>query len=148
MDKSEKQELQQTIQYLEIVNSQIKSLSQQTELLEMSSDEHEQAKKTLQHLQDLEPGDELLLPIGAGNFVFGTVKDPSQVFYGVGSNISTIVDRGSAMKKIEERLEEIEGALSKIGENLANLRRQASQLSNRGRQLYQKLQTEEGSSDV
>ena len=104
MEENEKRELQQTLAYLDLVNSQIQSLSQQLELLDISNSEHQQALETITNLSSVSPGDEIMIPIGANNAVFATIKNPEEVFITLGSGIATILPAADATKKIVGRL--------------------------------------------
>jgi prefoldin alpha subunit len=137
---SEEEELQQSIAYLQVVNAQLDALSRQAKLLQATLTEHLQAKETLNAYKKLKKGEELLVPIGAGSYVFAKVSDPTKVIIGIGANISTEESIDSATDKLETRIKTIEDSERKVAESIHGLEQQAGALTLRVQELYESLQ--------
>jgi prefoldin alpha subunit len=66
----DEQELSQSLRTLETYKAQMESYDQQFGFLSSTMKEHTEAKETLTGYKDLKEGQETLIPIGAGSFLF------------------------------------------------------------------------------
>ncbi len=70
--------------------------------------------ETISQISGLEEGREILIPLGAGNFVSGYLKQVKSVFVNIGAGV--VVEKGveEAEKILEERKKNLEEALKKL----------------------------------
>ena len=99
---SAQQELQQSLIYLEYIKEQITVLKEQSEVLELAQNEHNQAIETLKDFKNISKKNEVLIPIGADSLVFAKIEDPSKVIINVGAGIAIEEKIGDAIKKITD----------------------------------------------
>jgi prefoldin alpha subunit len=101
-EKMSEQELALNIQ---ILQEQAKILAANVERLNEYLQDLAVSKATLEGMQTLEKGDEILIPIGASTFVRARIEDTEKVIAGVGANVSmdTPVEQGLAT--VQERIE-------------------------------------------
>ena len=89
---------------IQILQEQAKILASNVEMLTMYLQEMVTSKLTLEGIQDLNPGDEILVPIGASSFIRARIDDTEKVIVGVGADVS--VDRAceDAVQDLEKRI--------------------------------------------
>jgi len=136
--QKELQELQQSVQYMEVIKSQVESLAAQADLMEKTLEDYARAHSTLESLKDLPEGSEMLVPIGADSFMFTKVSDNAQAIVGCGANVSIQKPIPDALGSLEGRIKEIEDIRSNLNQNIQGLQNQAMALDQRISQLYQK----------
>lgn len=105
------QELVLNIQFLQ---EQAKILASNIEMLSLYLQELATSKVTLEGIQILKKGDEILVPIGASSFFRARIDDTEKVIVGVGAKVSVDRTTEEAIKSLEER---ISSAQSRIREN-------------------------------
>jgi prefoldin alpha subunit len=123
------QEVAESIRTLEFYKTQLEGFDQQFNFLGTTLKEHTQAKETLEGYKDLKDGQETLIPIGAGSFLFGKVSDPARALVGIGADMVVETDMDSAVKKMDERICEIEDAMKNLSEKYQEVAQKASELS-------------------
>ena len=122
MNGREEQELALNIQ---ILQEQARIIASNVEKLTMYLQELNMSKTTLEGLKTLNKGDEILVPIGASNFVRARIEDTKGLIVGVGANVSMDKTVDEATTAIQEKITFIE---SKIRENQETYIRVAQKL--------------------
>jgi prefoldin alpha subunit len=133
-------ELRRAMANLELIRAQMENLTQQDELLRVTYEEITRARETLSQSKDAGIGVELLMPIGANSFVFGTLRDAERVIVGIGSDVAvemTIID---AVTRLDARVKAIEDAERGLAARMAELDVAAQEHSARVQELYGQAQ--------
>jgi prefoldin alpha subunit len=133
----DEQELAESVRTLEFYKSQLENYDQQFNFLGTTLKEHSQAKETLEGYKNLQEGQETLIPIGAGSFLFGKVSEPTKAMVGIGADMVVETDMDSALKKMDERIAEIEEAMKNLSERYQEVAQKASELSAKIQSAYQ-----------
>ena len=133
----DEQELSQSLRTLEDYKAQMESFDQQFGFLSSTMKEHTQAKETMEGYKDLKEGQETLIPIGAGSFLFTKVSDPTRAMVGMGAEmvVETAIDE--AISKMDERIAEIEDAMKKVTEKYQDIAQKSADLSAKVQSAYQ-----------
>jgi len=134
------EELRQSMAMLDVYRSQLESMGQQVHILQMSLEEAERAKETLEAFHQAEEGDEVLVPVGASSFVRARVGDADHAIVGVGNKISAERTIEDAVSLLDKNIGEIKEALKKAQESSADLENRARQLSSAVQKAYQERQ--------
>lgn len=137
------QELQQSLMYLEYLKEQIVVLKEQFEILDLAIKEHYQAIETLNDFENLGKNNEILVPIGADSLVFAKVVDDSKVIMNIGSGLAMEEKLGSAIEKLNSRIERIEENKNKIQTTIENLQQQATMLTSSIEEKYSSITRDE-----
>lgn len=138
--------LEQSLAALEIQKGYIESLTKQIEMIQLTLSEHERAKETIAQYKKLKAGHELLIPIGANNFVFAKKTNAKKAIVGIGANISIEEDLDKANERIEMKLKMLQEKGDELTQQLVNVQQQAQALSEKirkemeGRQNVQEAQ--------
>lgn len=76
--------------------------------------ELERARATLEALQGMRRGEEVLLPVGGGNFVRASLADEGKVLSSVGSGYSVEGPVGDALRRVEASLAALREAAKRL----------------------------------
>ncbi len=134
------QELRQAMAALEVYRSQLESLAENMQLIQISLEELARAKETLTQYQKAAEGSEVLVPIGGNSFVFAKVASNAKAIVGIGTGISVEKSMDDAITIMEDRTKELTDTLGKLSARRAALEEQASQLSQGVQQEIQAMQ--------
>ncbi|MBU7013416.1 MAG: prefoldin subunit alpha [Theionarchaea archaeon] len=99
---------------IQVLQEQGRILASNVERLSMYLQELAASRATLEGMQSLKKGDEILVPIGASSFIRARIDDIEKVIVGVGSNVSMDKTLGDAAASMQERMNLVE---SKIKES-------------------------------
>ena len=133
-------ELRQALAALDAYKNQLNSLTQQSQLLQMSYEETLAASRTLASLVDAKEGDEIMVPVGASSFITAKVTSSPKAVVGVGNKVSVEKDLADAVEYMKSNLEEIADALKKLNESMQEMDAAARNLSLAVQQEYQRRQ--------
>ena len=133
-------ELRRAATNLELVRGQMEVLARQAETLEVALEEVLRARETLQRANEAGAGRELLLPIGANSFVFGTLKDGERVIVSIGSDVAVELPVGSAVERLEARAKAIEEAERGLAARMQELSIAEEESGAKVQELYAKAQ--------
>ena len=133
-------ELRQALAVLDAYKNQLNSLTQQSQLLQMSYEETLAASRTLASLVDAKEGDEIMVPVGASSFITAKVTSSPKAVVGVGNKVSVEKDLADAVEYMKSNLEEIADALKKLNESMQEMDAAARNLSLAVQQEYQRRQ--------
>jgi prefoldin alpha subunit len=111
----EQAELEDKLAMLEQYKQALERLAKQDEALRAELEEHMRARDTLQRIDGMKKGGELLVPIGANCFVYASVKNAKKVINSVGAGVAV----EDTIKKAVERLDDSIKQLGEAGQKLA-----------------------------
>ena len=109
-----KEELNNLLLAAQQLEQQATRYSQQIEILNSYFNEIYTAEKTLNDLKQAEKGHEVLVPIGAGNFVYATVEDGESVIVTIGAGVHTEKSLEDAINSIIKKKSDVENQLTQI----------------------------------
>jgi prefoldin alpha subunit len=122
---------------IQILQEQAKILASNVEMLTMYLQEMVTSKLTLEGIQNLKPGDEILVPIGASSFIRARIDDTEKVIVGVGADVS--VDRASedAVQNLEERISLTQERIKENQENYMKVTAKLEELNAEAQKVIQ-----------
>ena len=135
-------EFEQALAVLEYLQLQMELLEKQMENIQNAINDYMLAKKTLEEYAKV--GDEdTLIPIGGGVFVYGKLSKEKKVIMNIGSGISFELGWEDAIKKIDERLKELEKAQKSTMETMEAVRNKYAQYLSYAEELQKKMEVGE-----
>lgn len=124
----EQKEVQQKLAQLQFLEEQSKGLQrQQLELAEQLS-ELESAKKSLEEIKKIKKGNEVMIPLGAGVWAFGSLNDTENVLTNIGADVAVKKEIPEAKKIVDEQVEAIKVINEKISAQLDRLAQNAQKI--------------------
>ena len=130
----DQQKMNELINEINAYNQQADLIRQQIELIQASIGEVDALSNTLDDLNG-EKAVEAFVPVGAGSFIKGELKDTDEIIISIGAGYAIKKDAEGAKKIIAEQKKDLEDSLDKMLANLqqvtdilANLQGQAQQI--------------------
>jgi len=134
------EELSRYVAQIEQYKEQIQSLELQLQYIQTALADYKKAKITLEKIKKEDKNNEILVPIGGGAFLNAKAIDTSKILLDIGSGLITEKNKEDAIKKIDERIEQLE----KTQDNFSNIMKQyqteANQLTAKAQQIYAEQQ--------
>lgn len=127
----DEKELQEKLVMVRQYQMQADAIAQQVSLAQTSILEHDKAISTIKGIKDLDKGNEMLIPIGAGCYIYANLASLEDVVIELGSGVNADKDPLGAVAILEERRDDISQSLKSMNETLMKIE-----------QEIQKLQTE------
>ena len=137
MTKDEEASKYMTI--IEQCKEQLNQLEMQSQYIQAAIMDYNKARLTIEQLNKIEKETEMIIPIGGGTFINSTAKKQEKILVDVGAGIITEKTYEEAIKKIDERIQNIEKSQAKIDEMMQNLQK----LGENAAEKAQKLMYEE-----
>jgi prefoldin alpha subunit len=132
---TKEEELSKYMAMMENYNEQLNTLDVQSSYLQAAIADYTKAKLTLENLKKSDERVELLLPIGGSTFISAISKDTKKVLFDVGSGIITEKSSEEAIKKIEDRMDNLQETQNKISSMIKKLQLEASEISNKAQKI-------------
>jgi len=111
---TKEEEITRNLSLIEYYKQQLESIDMQLQYLQSTLADYQRAKITVEQLHAVDENSELLIPVGAGTFVNGSLKNASNVLIGVGAGIVIEKTVDEAVLKLEERIKRIQENLEKM----------------------------------
>lgn len=130
----DQQRLNELVNEINAYNQQAELIRQQIELIQSSIAEVDALTNTLDDLNG-EKSVEAFVPVGAGSFIKGELKDTDEIIISIGAGYAIKKDAEGAKviiagqkKDLEDSLDKMLANLQQISDILANLQGQAQQI--------------------
>ncbi len=108
-----------------MVSQQIKQLQNQVQTLQNQAAELEVTKQALDDISKTKEGTEILVPVSAGIFLKGALKDNKELSINVGSGTVVTKTIPEARKILDEQVDEIKKIQEKASAEFLRLNQQA-----------------------
>ncbi len=112
--KVSKEELDNLMLAAQQLEQQATRYNQQIDLLNGYYNEIHTAEQTLINLKETKKNQKILVPIGAGNFVYASIEDGEKVITTIGAGVHNERSLPEAIENIKEKKSEIENQLTQI----------------------------------
>ncbi|MHA1584068.1 MAG: prefoldin subunit alpha [Promethearchaeota archaeon] len=129
------QDVQQMFYIYKMLGEQEEYIGTQLNMLDKQMQGAEISRQTMKGLEETEPGQEILLPIGSMGFVKAKILDPSQVIMKINRDTflekkltEALTDSDSQLKNLLEIKKKLNTELQKIQSQLAQLKPQIDRL--------------------
>lgn len=138
----EQKKLQQTIIELENSRSATEILREQINILASSINEIMATTETIKGIRKLEPGTEILVPIGSDSFLRAKITETDRVVSGLGADVMVERESERAISALEEQRKEFEQSIGKAREELERLTKRIEELRPEVERLMAKVRKE------
>jgi prefoldin alpha subunit len=140
MTKEEEEEITRNLTLIEYYKQQLESIDMQLQYLQSTLADYQWAKMTVEQLHAVDENSELLIPVGAGTFINGSLKNASNVLIGVGAGIVIEKTIDEAVLKLEERIKRIQENLEKMISFGQKIQSDTEELSQKTQHMMEKTQ--------
>ena len=132
---TKEEELSKYMAMIENYKEQLNSLDLQAQYLQAAMADYTKAKMTLEQLSKNDEGVEVLLPIGGSTFINAKAKDTSKVLFDIGSGFIAEKTSEDAIKKIDNRMENLQQTQEKISSMIQKLQAEATEISTKAQKI-------------
>jgi prefoldin alpha subunit len=108
------EELNNLLMAAQQLEQQATRYNQQIEILNGYYNEIHSAEQTLKDLEKAEENNKILVPIGAGNFIYATVENGENVIVTIGAGVHSEKSLEDAIESIKKKKADIENQLTQI----------------------------------
>jgi prefoldin alpha subunit len=107
------EEIQKKAVQFQILESNLKMLQERASEIGQRLEEFNKTKEAIEELKAVKP-EKAMIPLGSGNFVFGTVENSDEIIVGIGSGVAVKKKREDALKILEAKIKESQDAMNDI----------------------------------
>jgi prefoldin alpha subunit len=133
-------QLRQLVTEMRLMEGSVNTLQQRHQLVLTSISELRIAKQSLEDLNNIKPGSNMLVPIGGAALINANLGDLEKVVIGIGADVSLEMKYEDAVKDVSERLVEMEKAQVSIEEQLTQIMAQLETHQSIAQRLTSELQ--------
>ncbi len=113
-DKISNDEINNLLLAAQQLEQQATRYNQQIEILNSYYNEIQTSEQTLVELKDAKENQQILLPIGAGNFIYTSITNAEKVIVTIGAGIHSEKSIDDALDGIKKKKSEVENQLTQI----------------------------------
>jgi len=137
---TKEEEIAKNLTMIEYYKQQLESIDAQLQYLLTVLAEYQRAKTTVEQLHAADPNTEVLIPLGGGTFVNGSVKDTSNVLIGIGAGLVVEKSIDEALVKLDDRSKKIQQNQEKIVAIGQKIQSDAEELSKKTQKMIEEAQ--------
>jgi prefoldin alpha subunit len=137
---TKEEEITRNLTLIEYYKQQLESIDMQLQYLQSTLADYQRAKMTVEQLHALDENSEILIPIGAGTFFNGSLKNASNVLIGVGAGVVIEKTVDEAVLKLEERMKRIQENHEKMVSLGQKIQSDAEELSHKTQHMMEEAQ--------
>ena len=108
-----KEELQKKLIELQILDANLKALQERANMINQKLEELQKTRNAIEELKITKPN-KALIPLGSGNFVYGSIENCEEIIVGVGSGVAIKKKRENALEILEKRIKDLENNLNDV----------------------------------
>ncbi len=131
------EEITRNLTMIEYYKEQLNSIDMQAQYLQAAIADFYKAKLTVEQLHKADDESEILIPIGGGTFLNGSLKDSSKVLVDIGAGLITEKTIDAAIKKIEKRIKDLQENQEKLMSMAQKMQNEATELSQKTQQMME-----------
>ena len=113
-EKISNEEVNKLLLAAQQLEQQATRYNQQIEILNSYNSEIQTSEQTLVELKGAKNDQQMLLPIGAGNFIYTTIKNAEKVIVTIGAGIHSEKSLDEAIDGVKKKKSEVENQLTQI----------------------------------
>ena len=110
---SKKDDLQKKIVEFQILDTNLKMLQEKAGLVNQKLEDLQRTKIAIEELKDAKPS-KALVPLGSGNFVYGSVENCDDIIVGIGSDVAVKKKSEKALEFLSSRIKDLESELNTV----------------------------------
>lgn len=137
---TQEEEITKNLSILEYYKEQLNAVDMQTQLMQAALTDYHKAKITIENLGKSNEKEEVLIPLGGGTFISGSINNTSKILVDIGSGYVTERTIENAIEKIEERIKNLQRNQEKLMSTAQKLQEESAELSKKTQELYEKTQ--------
>jgi len=134
---TKEEEITKNMSLIEYYKEQLNQLDMQIQYLQAAMLEYHKAKMTVEQLHNKEQTKDILIPIGGGTYLNGSVTNSSKVLVNIGAGIVTEKTIDDAINKIDTHIKQVQENQDKILQMAQEIQTEIAQLSEKTQTLME-----------
>ncbi len=134
------EEIRRAVAVLDTQRAQLESLVRQEELLQMSLEEHLRARETADRCRKAKKDSEILVPVGAGTFLFMGLRDNAKALINIGSDVIIEESLEKVIERLDKHVKELRDASNSLESKISELDSRIKAQTGFVQNLYDNLQ--------
>jgi len=122
-----KEELQKKIIQLQLLEANLKIFEERFKFINERVEELQKTRNAIEELKITKPN-KAMIPLGSGNFVFGSVDDSENIIVGIGAGVAIKKKKEEAMNILDGKLKELENVLNEITNQMQIITEQSEKI--------------------
>jgi prefoldin alpha subunit len=110
---NKKDDIQKKIVEFQILDTNLKMLQEKAGLVNQKLEDLQRTKIAIEDLKNAKPS-KALVPLGSGNFVYGSVENCDDIIVGIGSDVAVKKKREKALEFLGSRIKDLENDLNTV----------------------------------
>ncbi len=110
---NKKDDLQKKIVEFQILDTNLKMLQEKAGFVNQKLEDLQRTKIAIEDLKSAKPS-KALVPLGSGNFVYGSVENCDDIIVGIGSDVAVKKKREKALEFLSGRIKDLENDLNTV----------------------------------
>lgn len=135
------QEVRDNYVMMETAKAQLEGLAKQQELIQLAVEEHVRARETIKEMAKGNPGDDILVPLGADSYIHAKISDNTDTIVGAGSGMSIKRKPEEAEKILDSKIDDLSRAFKSISDKAAETEALVQELTQRVQDQMELLQS-------
>ena len=137
---TKEEEITKNLTLIEYYKQQLESIDAQLQYLQTVLSEYQRAKMTVEQLHAADANTEVLIPLGGGTFVNGSLKNTSNVLIGIGACLVVEKSIDEALLKLDDRIKKIQENQEKVISIRQKIQSDAEDLSQKTQKMMEEAQ--------
>jgi len=137
---AKEEEVTRNLSVIEYYKQQLESLDIQMQYLQAAIVDAQKGKMTLEHIQKTAKNTDILIPVGGGAFVNGSVTTSSKILVGIGAGLVAEKTTEEAILKIDERIKKLQENEEKLYGLAQKIQTDAQELSVKTQKMMEETQ--------
>ena len=134
------EEITKNLALIEYYKEQLNAIDYQTQFMQAALADYYKAKITIEQLHKADEKSDILIPVGGGSFINGSIKDTSKVLVDIGAGLVAEKTIEDAIKKIDERIKNLQEKQEKLLSTAQKLHVESDELSQKTQKLVEETQ--------
>jgi prefoldin alpha subunit len=110
---NKKDDLQKKIVEFQILDTNLKMLQEKAGLVNQKLEDLQRTKISIEELKNVKPS-KALVPLGSGNFVYGSIENCNDIIVGIGSDVAVRKKREKALEFLGSRIKDLENDMNTV----------------------------------
>ncbi len=134
------EEINKNLAILEYYKEQLNAVDMQNQLMQAALTDYYKAKMTIEQLKKTDQKPEVLIPLGGGTFLNGSIQDSKKILVDIGAGYVTEKNLDDALIKVEERIKKLQNNQEKLITTAQKLQNESDELSKKTQKLFEESQ--------
>lgn len=133
--QDDQQEVQRVVTELREAQQNVESLQSHIEMLSSLISEVENTRETVDGLEDVDPGTEILVPLGSGTYITAEIKSTDKILSELGADLVAERSSDGVNKLLKKQKKDFENSIEQARDKLKELTKKIEDLRPRAQKL-------------